>query len=713
MVTAFEWYRWIPPHYIEPPVDPDPPATDLAWTVRSLPFAQVLRWPAVGVIAGKVYMVMGSKGGAESLGVVVYDPVTDTWDTSAAMAGLARSRFAGAGVVGGRLLAPGGVRGSYVASVTYWEPPATSNSLANQPAVRADGSSAASVIGTTLYVAGGSSGSSLSSASTSLYAYDSIANTWAARAAMPTARVQHTTQAAGGKLYVIGGRALVASVDTVLDTVYAYDPVSNTWAACAPLPVPVVYPAAAATDTHIYVLGGIPSGSATPVANVWRYTIATDTWEAMTPLPSARADAVAAIVADKLYVLAGRMTSSPSTDPGPVLVSTLPATDPGGDPDPIFVPGAWELDEDLSSALMSWTITYGRQDSSDKAATTTATVGLGAARAGACPVAGERFRLAVDGDPRFTGETTDPKIDPPARTYSVTGAGRLGRARRRPIKGGRTYPLALDGARVARILDDAADGDLEVSVDTGTALILPPTRNVAAGQLLDLTSDSTGGQLVEQLDGSIQWHDADHRRGAPIALTLDAGEILNDLTFEQHVGDLVNDAQISYGYDAATVRVTDPVSIDEREVYPASVSTALVDESDAYDLGTYLVGRRSEPVWQLPNLLVDLGRGVDPAKRAALLALRFGDRIAVTGLPALAPYAADVELYVEGINETARVPRPGQVDWRLSIAVSDPALSGVSIRWKDAPAALAWDGVDPVLTWLDLARMENPTDLEA
>ena len=52
------------------------------------------------------------------------------------------------------------------------------------------------------------------------------ANTWTELASMGTFRVDHTSEAIGGKLYVFGGyvgAGRIASVE-------AYDPISNTWA---------------------------------------------------------------------------------------------------------------------------------------------------------------------------------------------------------------------------------------------------------------------------------------------------------------------------------------------------------------------------------------------------------------------------------------------------------------------------------------------------
>lgn len=421
-----------------------------------------------------------------------------------------------------------------------------------------------------------------------------------------------------------------------------------------------------------------------------------------------------------------RLTAAERADLDAWLVAnpsggTVPAPPPPP-PDPAPEPAAphWFVNRSRSDGLVSWAISSGRQDANARAETVQATVVL-AADLTTCPTIGERFQLTVaEGAAtitRFTGEVTDAQIDPKRGVYTITAAGRLGRARRRVVRVG-GWPKEQDGPRVERILSAAAPRHIG-TIDPGTSDIIKPTGTTTAGALLDVVADSTLGQVVEQLDGAIDWHDADHRRGAVPVLELGASEILNTLLWAQYVGDVVNEAAVSYGPDSASVTAVDPTSIETYEPFPVSVTTALADEIDAHSLGGLIVGRRSEPVWQLPQLVVDLwvhdpvsGDGVDAAKRAALLALKFADRITVTGIPAGSPYAGSVELYVEGMQESVQRVNGGLV-WRLGLSVSDPRLSGVSVRYKDAPAALTYTGVDPTLTYLDLAQIENPAELGA
>lgn len=388
-------------------------------------------------------------------------------------------------------------------------------------------------------------------------------------------------------------------------------------------------------------------------------------------------------------------------------------------PTPGADPGGWVVDLDRTAALSSWTIDYGRRRHTEKTQPLQATVSLAADLAGACPVIGERFRLTLsdasaaalgitaDTAVRFTGEVTDPVDDTARGLYTITGVGRLGRGSRRPLDP--SWPAELDGARVARIL--AAAGVTAGAVDPGTVKVLPAVTPGRAGQLLDVVTDSAAGQVVEQPAGVVDWHDSDHRRGTAVTVTLTAAEILNDITWEQHVDDVLNDLDVTWG-DGQTVRATDPTSIAARESFPGSLATILTTADDAHSRGSLEIARRADPVWQLPALVLDLLRVLSTAKRAQVLALRHGARIQIAGLPAGGPYAGTVEFFVEGHTERAIGRGSGLPPvWRLGLAVSDPKLSGVSLRWTDVDPARTWSAAAPAVRWLDVALIENPANL--
>lgn len=417
---------------------------------------------------------------------------------------------------------------------------------------------------------------------------------------------------------------------------------------------------------------------------------------------------------------------------GAQLLVELPPTLPDSgqpfqwhSPDPA-TPTGWVVDVDRSSALTAWQATTGRGDATGKPPPITVTLQLAAAFA-AAPELGDVFRIvttaAIWGTGltgtkrvRWTGEVTDVVHDPRTGRIVVTGVGRLARNGRRPLDP-RGYPTELDGARVARILL-AAGADLGV-LDGGAVKLLAPTEaSTPASTLLDAVSESTTGLVVERRTGAVDYHDAEHRRGVPVTATLAATQVLSAFTWAKRAGDVVNVCDVGYGRAGESVRVVDHDSVDTVEEYPEQRSTLLVDASDAYALGSTIVGRRAWPAWQLPSVTVDLRNTItDPALRTQLLQLALGDRLRLTGLPPGGDFT-EAELFVEGVTELVAVePRAGDGDtrtaaertsWLLTFSVSDPALSGVSLRWRDVPPDVAWDDVDPGVSWLDLSRTETP-----
>ena len=72
-----------------------------------------------------------------------------------------------------------------------------------------------------------------------------------------------------------------------MTTVERYDPTNDVWATVAPLPTPLRYQHAAAINGKIYVAGGYP-GSGTPSVNtVYFYDPPSNTWDTGPAMPFA------------------------------------------------------------------------------------------------------------------------------------------------------------------------------------------------------------------------------------------------------------------------------------------------------------------------------------------------------------------------------------------------------------------------------------------
>ena len=97
-----------------------------------------------------------------------------------------------------------------------------------------------------IYLAGGYNTASIDSAQTTTWEFDPVAGTYTQKADMP-----HGLGGAGsgfidGKLYVAGGRD---AANTILDTLYIYDPATDTWSQGASMPQPENVPGSVVSAT--------------------------------------------------------------------------------------------------------------------------------------------------------------------------------------------------------------------------------------------------------------------------------------------------------------------------------------------------------------------------------------------------------------------------------------------------------------------------------
>jgi N-acetylneuraminic acid mutarotase len=120
---------------------------------------------------------------------------------------------------------------------------------------------------------------------------------WTVVQPMPTARSEMAAATGpDGKIYAIGGRN---AQNTPLDTVEAYDPLTDTWTTVAPVQFECQggatrrsgHAAAMAADGRIYAIGGFcafpfPPSMANGTPTVEAYDPSADTWTFVEPIPS-------------------------------------------------------------------------------------------------------------------------------------------------------------------------------------------------------------------------------------------------------------------------------------------------------------------------------------------------------------------------------------------------------------------------------------------
>lgn len=167
--------------------------------------------------------------------------------------------------------------------------PGTWQELAPMPAARQE--LATAVLNGKIYVLAGydENGNSTNS----VFVYNPATNTWASAQPLPSVNNHNNAAVAAGKLYSFGGRS---------STTYLYDPINDSWANVATLNLGRGDTAAVGViNDRIYVAGGDPAGNALEVFNP-----ATNTWTILAPMSVARNHCGGGVIDGKFYVVGGR-----------------------------------------------------------------------------------------------------------------------------------------------------------------------------------------------------------------------------------------------------------------------------------------------------------------------------------------------------------------------------------------------------------------------
>ncbi len=151
-----------------------------------------------------------------------------------------------------------------------------------------------------IYVVGGYPSSRNTVATVQVY--DSATDSWSMAAPVPVPLNHAMAAAVEGRLYVIGGQSNAAGSGPFLDTLFIYDPGSDTWSQGAPTPTARAGGAAAVIDGKFYVVGGRPPHG----ADFAVYDPFADAWEVLPDMPTPRNHLAAVALGGKLYVVGGR-----------------------------------------------------------------------------------------------------------------------------------------------------------------------------------------------------------------------------------------------------------------------------------------------------------------------------------------------------------------------------------------------------------------------
>ena len=239
------------------------PATN-TWDTTKAPLPAPRGWLSSAVVNGIIYVIGGGYPTASD-SLFAYNPTTNLWSRKANL--LSPRRAAQAGEVNGIIYNIGGNQSernceAYNPDSNKWTP------KTSMPG--GGGDVAVTVYNGLIYTFGGS-GSGWQPYS-NVYAYNPLTDTFITKQNMPTARYGLLTYLVGNKIYAIGGSQ---GQYTSLAKVEVYDPDLDTWETRADMPFIDYYFAGAVVNNKIYVIGGTPNGQ-TGMLNVLEYDPALD-----------------------------------------------------------------------------------------------------------------------------------------------------------------------------------------------------------------------------------------------------------------------------------------------------------------------------------------------------------------------------------------------------------------------------------------------------
>lgn len=403
---------------------------------------------------------------------------------------------------------------------------------------------------------------------------------------------------------------------------------------------------------------------------------------------------------------------TPTTQPDPAFVFLSPQVTVQPTTAPVTL-GSIELTYhgapglDLSCLVDSVTIHHGRDDPGTQPEASSATVDLTTTPADSASLwqadIGAVLAVTTSTDrvtsQRFVGRITDLSLGwedagegtPDAGVGQIVAAGTLSELGRRVV-GSAPFPQELDGARVSRIMTAAGITLDPLYSDPGTVQILP--RDIDSQPALDVAHDaalSAAGILWQTRDGQVRYADANHRRGTPVGLEVDACNVLVTPTWRRNTEGLVNDVSVGYGAtpdggEQPRYTASSATSKAKWGTYAYSAATALAALADAQAMAGLLLARNADPVWVMAALPLDVP-GLTDDQYTALLSMDMHDLLTLTGLPSVGTSPTSAALWVEGWREVLTFG-----GHEVELVVSGYCRTSPPPRWDDVPPTTLWGG---------------------
>lgn len=262
------------------------------------------------VCNGKFVVIGGINGFAQTISsVMIYDPVTDSWETGpdlpepinhAAVVAIGDTIY----VVGG--FGPLGIRLRWF-MFAEWNPLSTVYKLhfpsktwskgADLPYPRGAGGIA--VLDSAIWYAGGIDENK--QITNSVFKFDLRTGTWSETPSMPTPRDHLRVEAANGELFVISGRR--DDLRFNIATVESFNPKTQIWTKRADIPIARGGLGSVVLNNKIYTFGGEMLWHC--LDQIERYDPVTDTWEILDPLPEGRHGIIGGVIGQDIHLIAG------------------------------------------------------------------------------------------------------------------------------------------------------------------------------------------------------------------------------------------------------------------------------------------------------------------------------------------------------------------------------------------------------------------------
>lgn len=353
----------------------------------------------------------------------------------------------------------------------------------------------------------------------------------------------------------------------------------------------------------------------------------------------------------------------------------------------------------LAGVLADLTIHHAREDISDEPTASTCQLTLAPVTKGQV-VSFEVGQLltvtARDGGapsaPRFTGKITDALLD--VDRLTVIAAGEIARLHMYEI-GLADWPAETWTARVQRAFTEAGLASrLELVADPGfDPMLAARTTDTAGattlGDYLAFLAAMIGAAVSDRPDGRILVQAIGGRTLTPAA-SLGPEDVLYAPSWSMELprGNIVT---VRYtGDQSESVTVTDDTAIDAYGDRPETIDTAFVNLADADRRARTRLARGAHAHWNIKNAAVLRG-----------LTLNVGAPVELVDMPPASPESPWTPILEGWTDEIS-----GD-DWHMTLALSDPLLSGLTLPWSDVPADVVWSAVDPATDWTEALTVED------